>query len=247
MLLRRVLNEPAGQLAQGEFGGRVGIWRLLELFNHHRVTATIFTPGRICELYPDSLKAAFAAGHEIADHMWEHQVPRDREVEYDHIVKSANAIEATVGKRPVGTRSGHSKDFLIQEGFIYDSHSSASHLPYYQYDREGEHCLMNLPFHLAIDDAMYYSFAWLGSKNAAQRITEPGRVEEMWWQAFEKAYRENGYLNICLHPFVSGRALRIEMLDRLIGRMKQYAGVWFPSCEEMARYCIEHFPATGRD
>ncbi len=58
MLLRRVLNEPVPQRAHGEFGGRVGIWRLIELFDKHRVKATIFTPGRICELYPDSLKAA---------------------------------------------------------------------------------------------------------------------------------------------------------------------------------------------
>ena len=45
MLLRRLMNETPMQLAKGEFGGRVGIWRLVELFDHHRVTATIFTPG----------------------------------------------------------------------------------------------------------------------------------------------------------------------------------------------------------
>jgi hypothetical protein len=56
MLLRRLLNEPVPQRAQGEFGGRVGIWRLIELFDAHDVKATIFTPGRICELYPDSLR-----------------------------------------------------------------------------------------------------------------------------------------------------------------------------------------------
>ena len=45
MLLRRLLNEPPMQLAKGEFGGRVGIWRLIELFDSHAVKATIFTPG----------------------------------------------------------------------------------------------------------------------------------------------------------------------------------------------------------
>jgi peptidoglycan-N-acetylglucosamine deacetylase len=37
---------------------------------------------------------------------------------------------------------------------------------------------------------------------------------------------------------VSGRALRIAMLDRLINRMKALPGVWFPSCEEVARHII---------
>src|SRR5205814_6189793 len=72
MLLRRLLSEPPMQLAKGEFGGRVGIWRLIELFDAHGVKATIFTPGRICELYPQALRAVVKSGHEIADHMWEH-------------------------------------------------------------------------------------------------------------------------------------------------------------------------------
>ena len=36
MLLRRLLNEPPMQLAKGEFGGRVGIWQLVELFDATR-------------------------------------------------------------------------------------------------------------------------------------------------------------------------------------------------------------------
>ena len=37
MLLRRLLNEPPMQLAKGEFGGRVGIWRLIALFDAHGI------------------------------------------------------------------------------------------------------------------------------------------------------------------------------------------------------------------
>ena len=83
MLLRRLLNEPPMQLVKGEFGGRVGIWRLIELFDAHRVKATIFTPGRACELYPQALRAAVKSGHEIADHMWEHRVPKEADLEED--------------------------------------------------------------------------------------------------------------------------------------------------------------------
>src|SRR5215510_1849598 len=93
MLLRRLLNEPPMQLAKGEFGGRVGIWRMIELFDAHGVKATIFTPGRICELYPQALKAASESGHEIADHMWEHRVPNEPALEEDHLGKTVAAIE----------------------------------------------------------------------------------------------------------------------------------------------------------
>jgi peptidoglycan/xylan/chitin deacetylase (PgdA/CDA1 family) len=243
MLLRRVLNEPPMQLAKGEFGGRVGIWRLIELFDSHDIKATIFTPGRICELYPQAVKAASLSGHEIADHMWEHQVPKDPALEREHLRRACAAIEQLTGRRPVGTRSWHTRQLLLEEGYIYNSHDTPDHRPHYISEPDGSKALLNLPFHYAIDDAMFFSFAWLNTENDAQRMMDPEYVEEIWWAAFEHQYRQGGYLNICMHPFVSGRAMRIAMLDRLIQRMKRLPGVWFPTCEQVARHCLAAYPA----
>src|SRR5215470_19989204 len=122
MLLRRLLNEPPMQLAKGEFGGRVGIWRLIELFDGHGIKATIFTPGRICELYPQALRAAVESGHEIADHMWEHRVPKEPELARDHLAKTTAALTALSGRRPVGSRSHYPPALLAAEGYLYNSH-----------------------------------------------------------------------------------------------------------------------------
>lgn len=249
MLLRRLMEEPPMQLAKGEFGGRVGIWRLIELFDGHAIKATIFTPGRICELYPEAVRAAARSGHEVADHMWEHRVPKEAELERDHLQRSTAALAALTGRRPVGTRSHHSHGLLRELGYLYRSNGSADHRPHYQRDPEHGETLVNLPFHYAIDDAMFFSFAWLGSPNAAQRMADPERVLDLWWDAFHQQYSQagGGYLNICLHPFVSGRALRIAMLDRLIARMKELPGVWFTTCEAVARHCLSaHPPRDGR-
>jgi peptidoglycan/xylan/chitin deacetylase (PgdA/CDA1 family) len=242
MLRRRFSNEPIMQLAKGEFGGRVGIWRLLDLFAAHDIKATIFTPGRICELYPKALAAAVEAGHEIADHMWEHQVPADPELEYDHLVKSTEALEHFTGRRPVGTRSSHTAAFLKELGYIYKSDGMADHLPYYVSDTQGENYLLNLPFHYAIDDAMFFNFGWVESGPTGQRLADPQSVMDIWWDAFQHLYDQGSYLNVCLHPFISGRAMRTAMLDRFITQMKALPGVWFATCEELARYCLAHYP-----
>jgi peptidoglycan/xylan/chitin deacetylase (PgdA/CDA1 family) len=246
MLLRRLNNEPPMELAKGEFGGRVGVWRLLELFAAHDIKATIFTPGRICELYPEALRAAARAGHELADHMWEHRVPKEPALAREHLSKTAAALQAISGHRPVGSRSHYPPLLLREEGFIYNSHGARSHRPYYVLDARGQPLLLELPFHFAIDDAMFFSFAWYRSGNASQRLADTDRVFDLWLAAFQQQYRQAGYLNICLHPFVSGRALRIAMLDRLIAAMKALPGVWFASCEEVARYCLAVHPAGVR-
>ena len=116
MLLRRLHNEPPMQLAKGEFGGRVGVWRLIELFDAHGIKATFFTPGRICKLYPRALEAIVRSGHELADHMWEHRVPKKSELERDHLRRTAAALERISGRRPVGSRSHHTPTLLRDEG-----------------------------------------------------------------------------------------------------------------------------------
>ena len=45
------------------------------------------------------LRAVDASGHEIADHMWEHHVPRDMQLELDHLQKTGAALSSITGRR----------------------------------------------------------------------------------------------------------------------------------------------------
>ena len=83
--------------------------------------------------------------------------------------------------------------------------------------------------------------AQLELERPIMRAHETGNRAEL--ERLQQQYRQGGYLNICLHPFVSGRALRVAMLDRLIARMKTLPGVWFATCEEVARHCLDKHPA----
>ncbi len=242
-LRRRMNNEPIMQIAQGEFGGRVGIWRLMDLFDKFDIKVTIFTPGRICELYPESLKEAVRRGHEVGNHMWEHRIPSEPELEKDHLSKATSAVEKLCGKRPVGSRSKHKLSLLKNEGYIYVSRDdfSVDDVPCYVYDSEGN-CMLNFPFHFALDDAMYYYMGFFESKIAGQRPADPGKVYDIWLSAFRQLYKMGRHMTICLHNFVSGRALRVAMLERLLIEMKKMPRVWFPTYEEMARYCLDTFP-----
>jgi hypothetical protein len=60
----------------------------------------------------------------------------------------------------------------------------------------------------------------LGRSNSAQRITDPDSVFDLWWAAFWQQCRADSCGNIVVHPFVSGRTLRIEVMHRLITRLQ---------------------------
>ena len=57
-----------GAIQWAQYGGNEGLWRILRTLERHHVPATIFCSGRAGELYPDVIKAAAQAGHDIAGH-----------------------------------------------------------------------------------------------------------------------------------------------------------------------------------
>lgn len=240
-LARRAANEPPMELTEGEFGGRTGIWRLMDLCSAHDIGLTLFVPGRICELYPEALREAGRRGFEIATHMWDHRVPAEPELQSDHLRRATAALEAISGRRPVGQRAhGWQHQSLVDEGYEYVSEDMADDRPYYR--TEGGHTLLNLPFFWALDDAMYYKFGWYGGLPAAQRIADPVTVHDNWLAAFRRIHAMGGYMNITLHDMHSGRAGRIAMLDTLFSEIRRHDGVWFPTCARVARHCLDNYP-----
>ena len=68
---RRSEGKPDyASLAYGEYGGKAGIWRIMDALGRNGVKGTIDTNGRIAEDFPDALKELHAGGHEIVGHGW---------------------------------------------------------------------------------------------------------------------------------------------------------------------------------
>jgi polysaccharide deacetylase family protein (PEP-CTERM system associated) len=105
---------------------------LLDIFAHHRVSATFFTLGWIGERHSDLIRVVAGAGHEIACHGYEHQlIYRLTPDEFRRDIRRAKRVlEDAVGDPVVGYRapsysitaaSTWALDVLIEEGFRYDS------------------------------------------------------------------------------------------------------------------------------
>jgi peptidoglycan/xylan/chitin deacetylase (PgdA/CDA1 family) len=53
-----------------EYGSRVGVWRLLNLFEKNKVPVTVFAVGQALEKNPAVAKAFVNGGHEVASHCY---------------------------------------------------------------------------------------------------------------------------------------------------------------------------------
>jgi peptidoglycan/xylan/chitin deacetylase (PgdA/CDA1 family) len=104
--------------------------RLLEVFERCGVRATLFTVGRDAAARSDVIRAAAAAGHEIASHTWSHPIgfaslPPERQV--SELAESRAALEAASGGRVVGFRApnfdmnANAAARLLEAGYRYDA------------------------------------------------------------------------------------------------------------------------------
>jgi peptidoglycan-N-acetylglucosamine deacetylase len=115
--------------------------RIARAFEELAIPATFFAIGRDLELPENGerLRALHAAGHEIANHTYSHYYDltrRSQSAQQLEVQRGADAIEAAVGKRPVGFRApGYTVtdglfEVLEREGVQYDSSVFACPLYY---------------------------------------------------------------------------------------------------------------------
>ena len=120
-----------------EYGSRVGVWRLLRLFEEYDIPVTFSACAMAFELNPAVATAARAAGHDLLSHgwRWEEHWRLSREEEREHIRLAVESFERTWGERPYGyyCRYGPSvntRELVVEEGgFLYDGELTTMTIP----------------------------------------------------------------------------------------------------------------------
>ncbi|MEI2810560.1 MAG: polysaccharide deacetylase [Nocardioides sp.] len=229
----------AGVMSHQSYGPLVGVPRILDVLDRRGVGATFFVPGYTAERYPGVVRDIVAAGHEIAHHGYLHESLEgvDPETEASYLDRGLEALEDVAGVRPVGYRAPMweptwaTPELLAERGFLYDSSLMDADVPYELTVSGGS--LVELPIHWSLDDWEQYCF--LPGINEGV-IESPAKVEEMWRLELA-AMRDLGCLfTLTNHPFVTGRASRVAVLDRLIETALGYGDVWVAPLGEIARY-----------
>jgi peptidoglycan/xylan/chitin deacetylase (PgdA/CDA1 family) len=201
------------------FGPMVGVPRILELLAEYQLKTTFFTPGFTADRYPDVVKKVVAAGHEVAHHSYSHREPTSMspEEEEQDFVRGLEALQR-VGVRPRGYRAPvwaatwHTPAIVARHGLLYESSLMDDDRPYVLEVNGKE--IVELPVHWSLDDWEQYAF--LPDPNIGAIIESPSKVFEQWSSELEAMRRYHSLFMLTCHPFLSGRAGRLEMLRRLI-------------------------------
>lgn len=229
-------------LSFAEYGGRAGVWRILDFLDEVNLKGSMSINGRAAELYPDAVRATAEAGHEVVGHGWENDVLTDDaspEAELDEIRRVTKAITDAAGTRPVGWTSPGSAgskntlDLLAKEGYIWNGDQANDDLPYVRQTAAGPMVLLPRVNAFLNDLVM-----WIFPKNSTQVIWESFK------DTFDQLYAEGTagspkWIEIVLHAQFAGRPTGIPVMRKCIEYAKQHEGVWFARKGDIARWTLE--------
>ena len=230
-------------LAYGEYGGKAGIWRVMDTLSRNGVKGTIDTNGRVTEQFPDALKELHAAGHEIVGHGWANDIyltSLEPEKERELIRQTLDSIASVTGERPIGWVSpGHrinaqTFDYLVNEGVFWTGDLPGPDIP--------EHRIINgkpLVIMPRLDYANDHSLVF-HPKNPARVYFESFKT------AFDYLYAEGAagapkLIDALVHALIGGRPNIIGVFEECIRYAKGFKDVWFCTKGEIAKWYLERY------
>lgn len=226
-----------------EYGQRVGIWRLFDLFDELGVKASCTTNAVTFERRKAMTDAVLERGWELLTHNWEqgelltnfaHQPDKERDI----VMRSLAQFEKYTGRKSKGWLSSslrgtmQTADILAEQGCIFYCDIMNDDQPYLLRTPNGP--IVSVPYSNEIND-----FTFITRKNFTTDQFRDALIEEL-----DVLYAEGAtsgrIMNVGLHPHVSGRAHRVRALREFIEHAKSLPGVWWATREEIAEWYLQN-------
>jgi peptidoglycan/xylan/chitin deacetylase (PgdA/CDA1 family) len=225
-----------GELEQRRFSPRRGLARLVDLLAQFGARGSFYVPGAVMEAYPWIVPGLRAEGHEVGLHGVYHEAMQTLDnARFDEVMdRSLEIYAAQGGRMPVGFRSPswelapHQVARLKRPEIAYDSSLMGMDHPY---RLDG---LTEIPVYWPIDDAIF--FRYFGGGRDTSPPTSPAALLEAWLWEFDAVTAMGGLFTITVHPWMSGRASRIEMLRQLFTHISTQNDVWWTTAAEVASW-----------
>jgi peptidoglycan/xylan/chitin deacetylase (PgdA/CDA1 family) len=221
-----------------EYGHRVGIFRLFDLFDAHGMRATAAVDALTARGYPRLVTECGRRGWEVIAHgvgqrrAITAEMSETDERAYIQLALDAVARAAGAAPRgwlgPEGSESTRTPALLSELGVDYACDWANDDQPYLI--GPPERPLVSLPLMQEVSDV---SLHW------NRRVTM-ARWAEVVCEAFDTLYREgreSGRLfALPLHPWCIGQPFRMRYLEQVLAHIKAHDGVWATTGAEIAAW-----------
>ena len=224
-----------------EYGSRVGVWRILELFRSFNIPITIFAVAMAIARNPKVAEYLAKYDYDICSHgyRWLNYQNISKDLETEHLYKSIEILEKMIGKRPLGWYTGrdseNTRDIVVNEGgFLYDSDAYNDDLPYFAPEIKTKEHLV-IPYTMDNNDMRFVPSGFTNSDQFFNYLKD----------SFDALYLEGQtspkMMSIGMHCRILGKPGRIMAMRRFLEYVRSFDDVWFCSRLDIANHWIDNF------
>ena len=225
-----------------EYGSRVAIWRVLDLFSASEVPCTLFACADALRRNPALCTEIRESGHDICAHglRWEKHYELDEDTERSRIRETVASIHESIGTRPLGwyCRYGPSlntRRLVVEEdGFVYDSDSYADELPFWVDVGRKPHLVV--PYSLATNDTKFVRGGIATSAQFYRFLRDSVEV------LLDEGARAPKMMSVGLHPRLVGHPGRFKGLQQFLHWIGEQEGIWLARRIDIARHWMSEHP-----
>jgi len=230
-----------------EYGNRVGVWRLIELFDRLSLPVSLLLNAEVYGHCPEVVAALRARGAEVLGHgrtNSEHQNDFSEADEAALIREVTEAITRHEGRPPRGwlspgvNPSAATPDLLQEAGYTYILDWPMDDQPVWMKTRRGH--ILSVPYPHEVNDIPAIAIHHTSAPAFADMIIDT--FDEMLGQS-------NGQplvYGIALHAFLAGQPFRLRHLRRALEHVVERRGeIWLTTTGEIARHFAELAPAKS--
>ena len=223
-----------------DYGLRVGIWRLFDLFDELELPACLLVNSAVYDYAPQVLERARVRGDEIVAHG---RTNSERQGDLGEAAERALIHEATAtiarheGQMPQGwlgpwiSETKATPDLLKEEGYSYVLDWPLDDQPVWLTTRAGP--LLAMPYPVEINDAP----ALLTRHHTAADFT--GMIVDQFDEMLRQSVQQPLVCAISLHTPIVGQPFRLAQLRRALQHIRTQADngqVWFTRPGEIAKH-----------
>ena len=225
-----------------EYGQRVGVWRLIDVFDEAGVKPSCTVNGMIMTERKRIVDAVNQRGWELVPHNWAQNdlltyYAGKPELERAVIKRTLEQYVQTIGRPAKAWLSSalrgtvYTPAFLKEFGLIAYCDYLNDDQPYLIQTTHGP--IVCVPYSNDIND--FNLFARGGMSASAGLET----LKLCFDQLYAESAASGRLMNFGMHPHVMGQAHRIGALRDFIDYAKSHEGVWFASREEIATWYLD--------
>ncbi len=229
-----------------EYGYRIGIYRLMEVWDEFRVRPSLLCSALAIEKHTELFKELIAKGHRLVGHGYEQGqfIAQMSLEEQKAVIKRCIEVpERILGKRPNGWGSPGTRqseeclEHLAHSEFKFHMGLHNDELPYFIEFEKGLR-MVEIPYRIG-DTGELNDYSMFGRQSTRIWPEAVKYMKSFFDARYEAAREKPALVTFGCHPYVSGRPDRTLVIKHFLRYITGFPDVWVTDFEGIAEWWSE--------